>query len=1544
MRADADTAMLQRGIHSTPLPTTISPASGSLSSPSFVDNIRLTGDLTRSHDVLATSDEQHQQQQQHNSNTRQPPPPPPLASLPSPASRRKPIPTPLQSTTATNWNSYTAASSYGHGRAAAHSLPYHEEPRSPFEKLDLLLAEEELHTSPRKPAVTPPSSADTAAISPPASPLAMPPPSRPARPETRPTAPVRNPSIDSAASSMSSISQRVGAPPTQGGRPAQDTSLANPPDMAALIAAAGSPEAAMMALWREKQSTASHNAQLWRLVEKQRSMVIGLQKDLERTLKDKDRYRRKFKELNDQMPPVPGALKRSDTLETAVERENSQSPALSERTEEHAKNADAKHIEHKTSPLTQQYPAANIIPDSHLAHSPSHSEPQPASNPASTVNSPTGYLVQPLNIGIKGPALDTALQIDSQRVEQPSKLAIPSQPDASALPDIQRLAAPQLSLTQATPIIGGNGFDSPPHKSTPPFRKAPPAPLNLSKPVVTSAHLHQASRDDADSDYDDMLEIDEIPIVERGRRKTREDDDRIREALAVKDEQARSKSKKQKSESKGKQKTAIENIAEPGPNPVAAVPLSPRQFNPLVAGLPLSPRHPPANSLNALLSPTNSDSSMMANRSVGSLSSPLMSPGLPSSPRPTDRPLGSPLPRNPKQSLASPPMSPSAMVHPTTRTLQQTGPLPPNTPQSYQSPLAIQADKIAQPNNNTSSLLAVPNAQPSPDSTSSSPTLNEVSDSEHVYRGLMSEQYPGLLLPPNALPSIEVKVFSSRLRPSRLSFLAPKPQDEDPVFILAIYARSNNKQLWRVEKTIATLPALDANLKSLCDLHAKLPDRALFGGHAPAKIDARRVALNQYFDAILDTPMNEKAALMVCEYISADVIGAQSGDRLNPELTLAPVEARPKTRQRKEGYLTKRGKNFGGWKARFFVLDGPEFRYYEAEGGAHLGTIKLQNAQIGKQSQQQSNQSPQRKDETEDNQYRHAFLILEPKRKDSSSLVRHVLCAENDEERDAWVDALLQHVDLPDENSPTEVPVSNVTRLQKTQPSQDSTRSLRKDSPDIEHQDRLQGLSYDDTIAAEAPVRGPHSRDATGNKPSRGSPKNSSFSQDNSGHYPAISGPSNGAPIKDAGNWGNKLSVGSTPIKDKKRSIFGFRGRGGSSELGPAQILSQALGHAEQQQHQSQPQLLQQLQQQYQRSSPANRSIFGIPLQEAVEYTQPIGIKVPLPAVVYRCLEYLQDKKAINEEGIFRLSGSNIVIKALRDRFNVEGDIKLLEGQYYDVHAVASLLKLYLRELPASILTRELHLDFLKVLDMDERNKKIQTFNVLVHKLPPANFELLRHLSSFLIEIVDNSGLNKMTVRNVGIVFAPTLNIPAPLISFFLTDFADIFGSALDEASSPIHELRNNNSHLGDDAIRSPRRQMFSDLPTPGYNQTSFQQQQQHYDRPQQFPLHAAPSYPPPQPPQQQQGYNAGYDSGFTPLRPSYDAPSYEQPYQGEGYGSLNGAVGSGNAREQRQRRRESGMLLMNMGGHRKGSNGTSNANTRIGGNPLMVREETAFD
>lgn len=232
----------------------------------------------------------------------------------------------------------------------------------------------------------------------------------------------------------------------------------------------------------------------------------------------------------------------------------------------------------------------------------------------------------------------------------------------------------------------------------------------------------------------------------------------------------------------------------------------------------------------------------------------------------------------------------------------------------------------------------------------------------------------------------------------------------------------------------------------------------------------------------------------------------------------------------------------------------------------------------------------------------------------------------------------------------------------------------------------LRCLSYEDTVQGEAPIRG--------SVPIRkGSPQVTEVAnapglvaQSASFHFSKqISGPKNGAVIQDPSAWGNKPKPLNLEKKEaKKRSIWGFKGRSSSD------INSAVQGNA------SAQTLLQQ--QHVQRHGPI-RAVFGAPLAEAAEYSQPVGVDVYLPAVVYRSIEYLDAKNATGEEGIFRLSGSNVVIKSLRERFNNEGDVNFLENeQYYDVHAVASLLKLYLRELPATVLTRELHLDFLQVL------------------------------------------------------------------------------------------------------------------------------------------------------------------------------------------------------------------------------------------------------
>lgn len=62
----------------------------------------------------------------------------------------------------------------------------------------------------------------------------------------------------------------------------------------------------------------------------------------------------------------------------------------------------------------------------------------------------------------------------------------------------------------------------------------------------------------------------------------------------------------------------------------------------------------------------------------------------------------------------------------------------------------------------------------------------------------------------------------------------------------------------------------------------------------------------------------------------------------------------------------------------------------------------------------------------------------------------------------------------------------------------------------------------------------------------------------------------------------------------------------------------------------------------------APRAVFGVPLEESLDVAQIAS----LPAIVFRCIQYLEAKQAEQEEGIYRLSGSSAVIKSLKDRFN----------------------------------------------------------------------------------------------------------------------------------------------------------------------------------------------------------------------------------------------------------------------------------------------------
>jgi RhoGAP domain len=83
--------------------------------------------------------------------------------------------------------------------------------------------------------------------------------------------------------------------------------------------------------------------------------------------------------------------------------------------------------------------------------------------------------------------------------------------------------------------------------------------------------------------------------------------------------------------------------------------------------------------------------------------------------------------------------------------------------------------------------------------------------------------------------------------------------------------------------------------------------------------------------------------------------------------------------------------------------------------------------------------------------------------------------------------------------------------------------------------------------------------------------------------------------------------------------------------------------------------------------------------------------------------------------------------------------------------------------------------------DLTDAQERIKELAQLIGALPIANYTILRALTAHLILIVQNAHVNKMTMRNVGIVFSPTLGIPAGVFSLMLAEFNRVFNVDMDD-------------------------------------------------------------------------------------------------------------------------------------------------------------------
>ncbi|KAJ2359231.1 hypothetical protein IWW50_001521 [Coemansia erecta] len=186
------------------------------------------------------------------------------------------------------------------------------------------------------------------------------------------------------------------------------------------------------------------------------------------------------------------------------------------------------------------------------------------------------------------------------------------------------------------------------------------------------------------------------------------------------------------------------------------------------------------------------------------------------------------------------------------------------------------------------------------------------------------------------------------------------------------------------------------------------------------------------------------------------------------------------------------------------------------------------------------------------------------------------------------------------------------------------------------------------------------------------------------------------------------------------------------------------------------------------------KPIFGIPLAQQLERD---NHRVPL--IVTKCAAAIE-QFGLQNEGVYRQSGQSSQVMRLRNEFDLDAEhVELLrESSAFvgDVNNIASVLKMYLREVPELVPNKQ-RSSMLELFSTDDTDitanrtngetdelmlaKKVSALAALFSDMPDANRMTLECLFTHLDKVQAFQEYNMMNSENLSIVFGPTILPPA---------------------------------------------------------------------------------------------------------------------------------------------------------------------------------------
>ncbi|KAL9556244.1 hypothetical protein MBANPS3_001969 [Mucor bainieri] len=143
-----------------------------------------------------------------------------------------------------------------------------------------------------------------------------------------------------------------------------------------------------------------------------------------------------------------------------------------------------------------------------------------------------------------------------------------------------------------------------------------------------------------------------------------------------------------------------------------------------------------------------------------------------------------------------------------------------------------------------------------------------------------------------------------------------------------------------------------------------------------------------------------------------------------------------------------------------------------------------------------------------------------------------------------------------------------------------------------------------------------------------------------------------------------------------------------------------------------------------------------------------------VPLLVVKCIDSIEKLGGLQKEGIYRVSGRQTNIEQLKHQFELDEDKVVLDA--YDVFTIATVLKMYIRELKRPLF------DF-NVQTRSSYSKnvpQIQRFQLMETKLSNlslAHRSTLLYIVRHLAKVNASSQINKMNIPNLALIFTPVI-------------------------------------------------------------------------------------------------------------------------------------------------------------------------------------------